>query len=99
MMALSLRRIKKFFMKKEDLQNSQQETGSTENTGNSRNQQKNEMTNISNTQQNKFARQAGLGRDRMTDTEDSGGLSGRDDYADTDKNDLTNQDLNASNDQ
>lgn len=85
-------------MKKED-QNSPQGTGSTENTGDSRNQQKNQTTNVSNTQQNEFARQAGLGRDRMTEIEILEGLNGTGDYADSDRDDLSNQDLNASNDQ
>jgi hypothetical protein len=86
-------------MKKEDLQNSQQGTGGTENIDASRNQQKNQTTNVSNNQQNDLAHHAGLGRDRMTDIENSGGLSGRDDYAGSEKDDLSNRDLNASNDQ
>jgi hypothetical protein len=97
-MALSLRNYQKFFMKKEDLQNSQQGTGSAENKGENRNQQKNQTADISNDQQNDTARQAGLGRDRMTSIEDLGGMSGRDDYSGGDNDDLTNETLNAAND-
>lgn len=86
-------------MKTEDIQNAQQGTGSAENKGQSRNDQKNQTANISNTQQNNMASQAGLGRDRMTDIEDLGGMSGRDDYAGSDDDDLNNKNLNASNDQ
>jgi len=81
-------------MKKEDIQNSQQGTGSPENKGESRDQQKNQTTNVSNYQQNDFAHQAGLGRDRMTDIEDMGYLSGRDDYAGGDNDDMGNQNTN-----
>jgi hypothetical protein len=85
-------------MKKEDLQNSQQGTGSAENRGNSRNEQKNSTLSVSNDQQHEISRQAGLGRDRMTDIEDLGVSSGREDYAGGDE-DLTNENLNATNDQ
>jgi len=85
-------------MKKDDLQNSQQGTGSAENRGGNRDEQKNSTISVSNDQQNEISRQAGLGRDRMTDIEDLGGASGRDDYADGDE-DLTNENLNAANDQ
>ena len=85
-------------MKKEDLQNSQQGTGSAENEGLSRDEQKNSTTNISNNQENDISRQAGLGRHRMADIEDLGGMSRRDDYAGSDE-DLTSENLNAANDQ
>jgi hypothetical protein len=85
-------------MKKEDLQNSQQGTGSAENRGISREEQKNSATHISNNQQNDISRQTGLGRDLMADIEDLGGMSRRDDYAGGDE-DLTNENLNAANDQ
>lgn len=68
-------------MKKEDLQNSRQGTGSAENKGESRNQQENPTTNISSSQRNVISWQAGLGRDRITDTDDLGYMGGRDDYA------------------
>lgn len=85
-------------MKSEDLQNAQQGSGGAENKGESREQQKNQTRNISSQQREADARQAGLGRDRMTDIEDIGGLSGRDDYAGGD-DDLRNEELNSSNDQ
>ena len=85
-------------MKKEDLQNSQQGTGSAENKRENRNQQKNQTTDVSNEQQNDLAREAGLGRDRITSIEDLGGMTGRDDYSGGDNDDLTNENLNAAND-
>jgi hypothetical protein len=84
-------------MKKEDLQNSQQRTGSITNTDHSRDEGKNPTNNISN-EQNDVSRQAGLGRDRMTDIEDLSEISGREDYA-ADDEDLKNENLNAANDQ
>ena len=85
-------------MKKEDLQNSQQGPGSAANKGENRNPQKNQKSNVNNEQQNDMARQAGLGRDRMTSIEDLGGPNGRDDYSGGDNDDLTNENLNAAND-
>jgi len=84
-------------MKKEDVQNSQQNTGSAENKGQNRDQQKN-LTNANNEQQNDMARQAGLGRDRMTSMEDLGNMIERNDYLGGDNDDLTNENLNAAND-
>jgi hypothetical protein len=91
--------LKNSFMKKEDLQNNQQGTGSAENKGENRSQQKNPTTHLSNYQRSEISRQAGLGRDRITDIEETGGMSGRDDYAASDSDDLRNEDLNAANDQ
>jgi len=85
-------------MKKEDFQNSQQGTGGTENRGSNRDEQKNQTTNISGSQQRDMSRQAGLGRDRMTDIEGLDGTIGREDFAGDDE-DLTNENLNAANDQ
>jgi hypothetical protein len=85
-------------MKKEDFQNSQQETGSAENKGVNRDEQRNKTTRISNDEQENISRGAGLGRDRMTDIKDLGGLSGSDDLSGGD-DDLTNEKLNAANDQ
>lgn len=84
-------------MKKEDLQNSQQGTGSSENRASSDNEQRNTNINMPDNQQNGISRQAGLGRDRLTDIEDLGGMNERD-YAGGDE-DLTNENLNAANDQ
>jgi hypothetical protein len=91
--------LKNSFMKKEDLQNAQQGTGSADNKGENRNQQKNQTTNLSNNQRIDISHQAGLGRDRMTDIEETGSMSSRDDYAGSDAGDLRNEDLNATNDQ
>jgi len=84
-------------MKKEDVQNSQQNTGSAENKGQNRDPQKN-LTNANNEQQNDMARQAGLGRDRMTSMGDLGNMIERNDYLGGDNDDLTNENLNAAND-
>lgn len=86
-------------MKKEDLQNSQQGTGSAEDNGESGNAQKNQAKNISNSQNTDMSREAGLGSNRITDVEEMGGLSGRNDFAGGDRDDLSNEDLNAANDQ
>lgn len=72
-------------MEKENLQNSQQGNGSEE---------KNQMTNPRNDQQNSTHLQAGLGRERMIDIEDL-----ENNYPTSDNNDLTNENINASNDQ
>lgn len=81
-------------MKKEDLQNSQQGTGSSENKGESRDQQTNQIRNVSGNQLDDMANKAGLGRDRMTDIEEMGGMSGRDDYAGGDNDNMSNQNTN-----
>jgi hypothetical protein len=86
-------------MKREDLQSSQQGSGSAENKGEGREQQKNQTANISNTERSDMAYQAGLGRDRITSVEELGGMSGRDNYAGSEPDDLSNEDLNAANDQ
>jgi hypothetical protein len=79
-------------MKKEDLQNLQQQQGSTKNKDETRDQQKNQTTNISNQRTNL---QADLGRDRMIDMENSDG-PGADDYAGNDRdNQNTNQPIDS----
>jgi hypothetical protein len=81
-------------MKKEDLQGSHQGTGSAENKGQDRQQQKNPTTNLTNKDLDDTARQAGLGRDRMADIDDLGGTSGRDDYAGGDSERMTGENSN-----
>jgi hypothetical protein len=81
-------------MKKEDLQNSQRGTGSSEQRTNTRDTQKNQTNTPSKDQQEDIAHQAGLGRERMTDIEEMGGMSGRDDYAGGDNDDMSNQSTN-----
>jgi hypothetical protein len=81
-------------MKKEDLQGSHQGTGSAENKGEDRQQQKNRTTNLTNNDLEDTAHQAGLGRDRMADIEDLGGMSGRDDYAGGDGEGMSRENSN-----
>jgi hypothetical protein len=76
-------------MKKEDIERSNQGTGSAENKGEDRQQQKNPTTNPTNSQKDDTAMQAGLGRDRMADIYEVGGMSGRDDYAGGDSDGMT----------
>jgi len=86
-------------MKKEDFQDAQQGSGNAENKDDNRHKQKNQSVNVSNRQQNNIAHQAGLGRDRMADIEDLGGLSGRDDYAGGDSDNRDNQNTNSGTNQ
>lgn len=80
---------------KEDFQKSQQGTGSAENKGESRSRQKNQSTNLSFDEKNKTAHQAGLGRDRIADIEDSGGPSGREDYTSGDNDEMSSENTNS----
>jgi hypothetical protein len=75
-------------MKKNDLQKSKQETGEK-----NQDEQDNQRFNVSNNQQ---GLQAGLGRDRMKDSEDWDGAN-----SNTAQNfdDLRNENLNAANDE
>lgn len=68
-------------MKKEDLQNSQQGSGSEENKNDHLSAQKNQMANTDKTQRKGIALQAGLGRHRLTDIEERGGINGGDNDA------------------
>jgi len=81
-------------MKKEDFQNSQQATGSAESIGQKRDAQKNTATDLNEGDKKNIAHRTGLGRDRITDIEDVGGMSGRDDYAGGDNDDMNNQNEN-----
>jgi len=81
-------------MKKEDLQNAQQGTGSSENRNNTRDAQRNQTTGLTKDQEKDMAQQAGLGRDRITDIGEMGGLSGRDDYAGSENDGMSNQKTN-----
>jgi hypothetical protein len=78
-------------MKKEDFQGSHQ--GSAENIGKG-SAQKNKTADADNTQKSTVSHQAGLGRDRMTDIEDEEGMSGRDNYAGSDNERMSNQNKN-----
>lgn len=87
-------------MKKEDLQNSQNRIDNTEDKDELRDELRNQKTNVSGNQLNDIAHEAGLGRHRMTYIEDLEGMDGKNNYAGSNNdNDLSNRDLNASNDQ
>ena len=78
-------------MKKEDFQNAQQGTGSSEGRGNNRQTQKNPLTDVGEAQQKEIAHEAGLGRKRITDIEEMGGMSGKDDYAGSDSDNMSSE--------
>ena len=81
-------------MKKQDIQSSQQGTGSSENRNDIRDAQKNQTAYPDNNQEQDLAHQAGLGRERMSSIEEMGGLSGRDDYAGGDNDGVSDQNTN-----
>lgn len=83
-------------MKKEDLQNAQQGTGSSENKNSPREEQRNPITHLTKDQEKDMTQQAGLGRDRLTDIGEMGGLSGREDYAGGENDGMSNQNTNES---
>ena len=78
-------------MKKEDIEQSQQGTGSAEHIGQDREAQKNQMTNLDTEGRKNIAEEGGLGRKRVADLNDLGALSGRDDYAGSDNDDMSDQ--------
>jgi len=78
-------------MKREDTERSQQGTGSSENKGESREAQKNQMTSINREERKDIALEGGLGRKRISDLNEMGALSGRDDKAGSDKGDMSDQ--------
>ena len=59
----------------------QQGSGSAENRGEDREVQQAQHTHVDKDERKGLAQDAGLGRERMTDLNDLGALSGRDDYA------------------
>jgi hypothetical protein len=75
-------------------QQSLQGTGSAENIGRTRKEQKNRMANLGEKQKQKIARETSLGKKNIADTGDTGGLSGRDDYAGGDNEGMTNESTN-----
>ena len=81
-------------MKKQDIQTSQQGTGSSENRNDTRDAQKNQTAYPRKEQEQDIAYQAGLGRERMSSIEEMGGLSGRDDYAGGDNDAMSDQNTN-----
>jgi hypothetical protein len=97
-MALSLRSVcKQFIMKdqnKNNLQRSQQGSGSAENTGRDRNEQKNRTANLGREEKQDIGHSAGVDNKDVADISDLGGLSGRDDYAGGDADEMSNQSTN-----
>lgn len=77
---------------------SHQGSGSSENTGRDREAQKNTATDLNEQDKKDMAREAGLGRDRIADIEDLGGLSGRDDYAGGNKDGMSENSTNEGTD-
>jgi hypothetical protein len=71
--------MKKDQSNKQDQQQSLQGSGSAENKGQSRSEQKNRSTNISQEERQRIAGEMGKGPNRLADIEDLGGMSGRDD--------------------
>lgn len=65
----------------ERFQQSQQGSGSTENTGRSREAQKNPATDLSKQQRQEIADEMGQGPNPIADLRGTGALSGRDDAA------------------
>ncbi len=68
-------------MNKEQLQSSQQGTGSAENTGRNRNEQQQPNTKLSSQERQDIGNQLGNDNNRVADLDDLGMLSGRDDAA------------------
>jgi hypothetical protein len=76
----------------------QQGSGSAENRGDSRESQKAQYTQTDKDERKDLAEQAGLGRKRMSDLDELGALSGRDDYAGGSGDDMSNQSTNEETD-
>lgn len=66
---------------KNRFQTAQQGSGSAENKGESRSEQVNRTEDLSKQQKTDIAAKMGKGPNPIEDIEDTGGLSGRDDYA------------------
>jgi len=65
----------------EDMRNAQQGTGSAENLGESRDEQKNQTSDLSEREKRDIAGEAGVGRKHIADLRELGANSGRDDNA------------------
>jgi hypothetical protein len=70
---------------------SQQGSGSAENTGRSRREQKNRNIDLSGAEKQNIARDAGINKKDLRDISDLGGRSGRDDYAGGDNEGISNE--------
>ena len=100
-MALSLRHHPKNIMKNDQKNQSfgsQEGSGSSENQGRDREEQRHNLTDMDKQGKKDIAHEAGLGRKRMADIEDLGGLSGRDDYAGGSGDDMSNTSTNEATD-
>ena len=75
----------------QDSNRPQQGTGSSENSGGSRSEQKNQMTGTNKSDRKDFAREAEIGRKHVSDITELGGMSGRDDYAGGSGDDMSSQ--------
>jgi hypothetical protein len=73
-------------------------SGSAENRGDSREAQKAQYTQTDQSERKDLAEQAGLGRDQMTELNELGALSGRDDYAGGDNDGMSGQSTNEETD-
>ena len=82
-----------YCMKPDDPQNARSAKEDAKNNRENSNQQNSSTTNVSKDEQDADIHQAGLGRDRMMNDEDSEELN------DSRDDDLKNEGLNASNDQ
>ncbi len=63
----------------DEMQKSQQGSGSAENRGSKREEQFNQTAHLGEEEKENMAREAGLGRERLTTLEETGALSGADD--------------------
>jgi hypothetical protein len=76
----------------------QQGWGSAENRGEGRDAQRAPNTQLDEQLAQNVADEAGLGRDRITDLDELGALSGRDDYAGGSGDDMSSQSTNEETD-
>jgi hypothetical protein len=79
---------------KENMQRSQQGTGSAENTGREREEQKNRTVDVNKQQGQQIAGEMGKGPNQLRDIRHMGGMSGRDDYAGGDNDGMSNENSN-----
>jgi hypothetical protein len=75
-----------------DMQKSQQGSGSAENQGGKREEQFNQTAHLGEKEKRDMEEQAGLGRDRITTLEETGALSGADDNSGGSGDNMSGQD-------
>lgn len=73
---------------------SQQGSGSAENRGGNRNDQKNPLTDIVHEERKWIAGEAGIEEQRVSDIRETGGLSGRDDSSGGSGDDMSRENTN-----